>query len=80
MKPKIEDAEERSPFVMTLIKTAAVIPPLLLLGALMISASEGYPFDPMEVASGQFWLAFVLWPFAVGYLIWKRSSEKTPGE
>ena len=78
-KPKPEDteSEEKSPIVMTLIKTVAVIPPFMLLGALIISASKGYPFDPMEVASGQLWLAFVLWPFAIGYLIWRRSSEKT---
>jgi hypothetical protein len=62
----------------TLIKVFSVVPSAALLGAFSISVSEGYPFDPMEVASGKtLFPIFLIWPFALGYLLLKRSKRST---
>jgi len=51
-----------------------MLAPAHLLGALVFNVANGFPTSLPEVASGQLWLGYVLWPFAVGYILWKRQQ------
>ena len=70
------DAEEvASKFnPITLAYFVAGFAPAHLIGALVFNVTNGVPTSFLAIASGQLWLAYVLWPFGVGYLLWKRQQ------
>jgi len=73
-----QDLEEKKPFRLFSLQgfayVIAVVPPGSLIGAWLINSANDLPTRFMDVASGQTWLAFVLWPFAIGYIVWKRNQ------
>lgn len=72
------ESHDSQPFTIFSVKglsyIVAVVPPGGLFGAWLVNNSHDLPTNFMDVASGQLWLSFVLWPFAVGYLVWKRNQ------
>ena len=73
-----QDLAEKKPFqlfsLQSFANVIAIVPPCTLLGAWFFNAANDLPTKFMDVASGQAWLAFVLWPFAIGYILWKRNQ------
>ncbi len=73
-----QDLEEKKPFQLFSLQgfayLIAIVPPSSLVGAWFFNAANDLPTRFMEVASGQAWLAFVLWPFAIGYILWKKNQ------
>lgn len=57
---------------MSIARIIAIVPPAAMIGAWIVSTSNDITYDPMTTVTGQLWWAFVLWPFAVGYLLFKR--------
>ena len=72
------DFESKKPFQLFSLRgfayIIAIIPPASLIGAWLINSANDLPTSFLEVASGQAWLAFILWPFAIGYVVWSRNQ------
>ena len=60
---------------MSIARIITIVPPAAIIGAWIVSASNNEPYDPMTTATGQLWWSFVLWPFALGYVLYKRKKE-----
>ena len=55
-------------------RVIAIIPPSTLIGTATYTLPNGHGFgfdDVVATATGSLWLAWVLWPFATTYLLWR---------
>ena len=74
-RDEFETTEDKpSDWKMRVAKYIAILPPVVIAGAWTWSLANGYPYNPMDTITGQFWLGFLLWPFAVGYWFFKRDN------
>jgi hypothetical protein len=62
---------KKSNFLFTMALVVLLSGPGVIVGGFLFSAIKNYPYNLSEVLSGQFWLMFALWPFALIYVLLK---------